>query len=57
MNLGRYIGLLALIVALYILWQIRQLLLLAFTAIVLATTLNQWFYQTYCVKLTSEVPS
>jgi predicted PurR-regulated permease PerM len=41
MNLGRYIGLLALIVALYILWQIRQLLLLAFTAIVLATALNQ----------------
>ncbi|HEY9767231.1 MAG TPA: AI-2E family transporter [Coleofasciculaceae cyanobacterium] len=41
MNLGRYIGLLALIFSLYILWQIRQLLLLVFTAIVLATALNQ----------------
>lgn len=41
MNLGRYIGLLALILALYILWQIRQVLLLFFTAVVLATALNQ----------------
>lgn len=41
MSLSRCIGLLALIIPLYILWQIRQLLLLAFTAIVLATALNQ----------------
>lgn len=41
MNLGRYFGLVALIISLYILWQIRQLLLLVFTAIVLATALNQ----------------
>ena len=41
MNLGRYIGLLALILALYILWQIRQILLLFFTGVVLATALNQ----------------
>lgn len=41
MNLGRYIGLLAFILALYILWQIRQILLLLFTAVVLATALNQ----------------
>jgi predicted PurR-regulated permease PerM len=40
-NLGQYIGLLALILALYILWQIRQILLLFFTAVVLATSLNQ----------------
>jgi predicted PurR-regulated permease PerM len=41
MSLSRCIGLLALIIALYILWQIQQLLLLAFTAIVLVTALNQ----------------
>jgi predicted PurR-regulated permease PerM len=51
MNLGRYIGLLALIIALYILWQIRQLLLLAFTAIVLATALNQLVKQLQQWKL------
>ena len=41
MNLGRYVGLLALIFSLYILWQIHQMLLLFFTAVVLATALNQ----------------
>lgn len=41
MNLGQAIGLLALIISLYILWQIRQLLLLFLTAVVLATALNQ----------------
>lgn len=41
MNLGRSIGLLTLILTLYILWQIRQVLLLFFTAVVLATALNQ----------------
>ena len=41
MNLGRSVGLLALLLALYILWQIRQVLLLFFTAVVLATSLNQ----------------
>ncbi len=51
MNLGRYIGLLALIISLYILWQIRQLLLLAFTAIVLATALNQLVKQLQQWKL------
>jgi len=40
-NLGRSVGLLALLLALYILWQIRQVLLLFFTAVVLATSLNQ----------------
>jgi predicted PurR-regulated permease PerM len=44
-NLGRYIGLLALILSLYILWQIRQILLLFFTAVVLATALNQLVQQ------------
>jgi len=41
MKIGQWLGLLALIVSLYILWQIRQLLLLLFTAIVLAVAINQ----------------
>lgn len=41
MNLAQFIGLLGLIISLYILWQIRQLLLLLFTAVVLATAINQ----------------
>ncbi|WP_199249208.1 AI-2E family transporter [[Phormidium] sp. ETS-05] len=41
MNLGQWIGLLAFILSLYILWQIKQILLLAFAAVVLATALNR----------------
>lgn len=41
MKLGQWIGLFVLIVSLYILWQIREVLLLVFAAIVLATALNQ----------------
>ena len=41
MTLGKWIGLLAFILSCYILWQIRQLLLLAFAAVVLATALNR----------------
>lgn len=51
MNLGQCIGFLALILALCIIWQIRQLLLLAFTAIVLATALNQLVKQLQSWKL------
>jgi predicted PurR-regulated permease PerM len=40
-NLGQWIGLLALVISLYILWQIRQVLLLVFAAVVLATALNR----------------
>jgi predicted PurR-regulated permease PerM len=40
-KLSQWIGLLIFIIALYVLWQIRQILLLVFTAIVLATALNQ----------------
>jgi predicted PurR-regulated permease PerM len=40
-NLGQWIGLIALVISLYILWQLRNLLLLIFAAIVLATTLNR----------------
>ncbi|MBW4624881.1 MAG: AI-2E family transporter [Brasilonema octagenarum HA4186-MV1] len=41
MNLGQWIGLIALVISLYILWQIREVLLLMFAAVVLATTLNR----------------
>lgn len=41
MNLGQWIGLLALVISLYILWQIREVLLLVFTAIVIASALNR----------------
>ena len=40
MSLGKWIGLLAIVLSLYILWQIRQILMLIFAAIVLANTLN-----------------
>lgn len=45
-NFKQYLGFSLLIISLYILWQIRQLLLLVFTAIILATALNRlvkWF--------------
>ncbi|WP_052128689.1 AI-2E family transporter [Neosynechococcus sphagnicola] len=41
MKFGAWLGLIALMLSLYILWQIRQLLLLVFTAVVLATALNR----------------
>ncbi|NJK47634.1 AI-2E family transporter [Candidatus Gracilibacteria bacterium] len=41
MSLSKAIGLIALIISCYILWQIRQLLLLFFTAIVLATAIDR----------------
>lgn len=40
MNLGQWIGFLVLAVSLYIVWQIRQVLLLVFAAVVLANSLN-----------------
>ncbi|MGK7893978.1 MAG: AI-2E family transporter [Xenococcus sp. (in: cyanobacteria)] len=40
MDLGTWIGFVIFFVALYILWQTRQLLLLIFTAVVIATSLN-----------------
>ncbi len=40
MNFGTWIGLIVFFISLYVLWQIKQLLLLVFTAIVLATSLN-----------------
>ncbi|MBD2452112.1 AI-2E family transporter [Nostoc sp. FACHB-152] len=41
MNLGQWIGLIAIVLSLYILWQIKEVLLLMFAAVVLATTLNR----------------
>ena len=41
MRLGTLIGFLAIIIALYILWRIKQVLLLAFAAVVFATAINQ----------------
>lgn len=41
MMLGQWLGILAVILSLYILWQIRQMLSLVFAAIVAATLLNR----------------
>lgn len=41
MKIGQWLGLSSLVIACYILWEIRQLLLLIFTAIVFATALNR----------------
>jgi predicted PurR-regulated permease PerM len=38
--LGKWVGFLSLAIALYILWEIRQLLLLLFAAVIFATALN-----------------
>jgi predicted PurR-regulated permease PerM len=39
-KIGQWIGILALLLALYILWQIRNVLMLIFAAVVLATAVN-----------------
>ncbi|MDJ0735426.1 MAG: AI-2E family transporter [Nostocaceae cyanobacterium] len=41
MNLDQWIGLIVLVISLYILWQIKEVILLIFAAVVLATTLNR----------------
>jgi predicted PurR-regulated permease PerM len=38
---GQWLGLIVLVISLYVTWQIRQLLLMAFAAILLSTLLNQ----------------
>jgi predicted PurR-regulated permease PerM len=40
MSLGKWIGLFGFILALYILWQLRQAILLIFTAVIIANALN-----------------
>lgn len=41
MRIGQWIGFLALIISLYVLWQLRQVVLLIFAAVILATVLNR----------------
>ncbi|MBW4623348.1 MAG: AI-2E family transporter [Cyanosarcina radialis HA8281-LM2] len=41
MRFGQWLGLIVLVISLYILWQIRQIVLLVFAAVVLATVLNR----------------
>ncbi len=41
MDLGQLLGLIVICICLYILWQIRQVLLLVFAAVVLSTALNR----------------
>jgi predicted PurR-regulated permease PerM len=41
MSTGKFLGFIALILALYIVWRIRQVILLAFTAVIFATLLNR----------------
>ncbi|GAB1545243.1 AI-2E family transporter [Scytonema sp. NUACC21] len=52
MRFGQWMGLFALIVSLYILWQIRQVVLVVFASVVLATVLNQLvlFLQKFRIK-------
>ena len=45
MNLGQWLSFLCLLIVLVFIWEIRQVLLLIFTAIVLATTLNRMVRQ------------
>ena len=47
MNFGKWIGFIALIISLYILWQIRQLVLLLFAAVIFANALNLLVKQYY----------
>ena len=41
MNFGQSLGFLCFVISIYILWQIRQLLLLIFTAVILAVVINR----------------
>lgn len=41
MRFGQWLGLIALVISLYILWQIQQVVLLLFAAVILATVLNR----------------
>lgn len=41
MRLGQWFGIIALVASLYILWRLRAIVLLVFTAVVLATAINQ----------------
>jgi predicted PurR-regulated permease PerM len=51
MNLARWFGLLTIVVFAVVLWQLRQLMLLVFTAVILATALNKAVRQLQNFKL------
>ncbi len=51
MNLAQWFGLLAIAVFAVVLWQLRELLLLVFTAVILATALNKAVRQLHKLKL------
>jgi predicted PurR-regulated permease PerM len=50
-KIGQWVGFFSLIASLYILWQIRRLIMLLFTAIVLAIALNQLVVQFQKIRL------
>ena len=54
-GLGKWIGLIVLCLSLYILWQIRQVVLLGFTAVVLASALNSLVRQMTKVRIRRDV--
>jgi predicted PurR-regulated permease PerM len=58
MNFGQWLGLISLTISFYLIWQIRQLLLLLFTAVVLATALNRLVrkVQTWGLKRKIAIP-
>ncbi|BDA39348.1 AI-2E family transporter [Candidatus Atelocyanobacterium thalassae] len=41
MNIGKWIGLFSLVISCYILWEIKHMLLLIFTAVIFATAINR----------------
>ena len=41
MTLGRWVGLISLLISLYVLWQVRSIVLLFFMAVIFATGLNR----------------
>lgn len=51
MKLSKLIGLVALLISIYIMWKIRQVVLLAFTAVILATVLNRAIIQLQKFKI------
>jgi predicted PurR-regulated permease PerM len=55
MKFGHWLGLVALVLSFYILWEIRQLLLLLFVAIIFATALNRLVRQWQRVGVTRGV--
>ncbi|MCM1982825.1 AI-2E family transporter [Lyngbya confervoides] len=50
-SLGKWVGLIVLCIALFILWEIRQVVLLGFTAVVLASALNSVVRQLTKVRI------